>query len=170
MTDNTKTKTDRNNIRSGELAEDRSRPTGAAREAERKERVPLYKQNAVTYFNQEPGYHYRLVNDVYGRIAKFLHAGWQIVEGSVDQTYSGTKQESVQSGAQIWRTVNKDPNAPSHKAVLMCIREEDFAADQAAKQALIDEEEAAYDPEGIIRQAQLMGGRASQAKTGLKTK
>lgn len=163
-----KTSSDRTNIRSEELATTRERPTGATREVERKERVPLFKQNAMTYINQEPGWHYRLVNDVYGRISKFIQAGWQIVEGAVTGTYSGTKQEAVQSGAQIWRTVNKDPNAPSQKAVLMRIREEDFAADQAAKQALIDANEEAIDPEGIIRQAQLMGGRASQAKMGLK--
>lgn len=136
--------------------------------AERKARVPRHEQNALTFLNLDPDFKYRMVNDLPGRINSFIMAGWEIVEGDILDTYSGKGREAEsQRSSQVWRTVNKRHGAPCTDAVLMRIPLDIFNEDYAARQLEIDEAEKALDPEGIIRQAQAMGGLSSIHKRQL---
>lgn len=128
----------------------------------RAERVPLHKQNTLTLLNPDKNFAYRWVNDTYGRIEAFKCAGWEIVEGDIQHTYSGKGREiETQRGSQIWRTVNKKHDAPSKEAVLMRIPIEIFNEDQANKMEKIDADEKRIDPDGVVRKAQLMGSHVN---------
>lgn len=126
----------------------------------RKERIPLHEQNSITLLSLDPNYKYRVVNDTYGRIARFLAAGWSIVEGDIHDTYSGQgRQVEAQRSSQLWRTVNNGIDAPCKDGVFMRIPIELFNEDQAKKAERTDMEEKEIDPEGLIRKAQQLGSR-----------
>ncbi len=128
----------------------------------RKERIPVHEQNILTGLHLDKGYTYRWINDLYGRIESFKIAGWEIVEGNTQQTYSGKGQQiETQRGSQMWRVVNNRHDAPCKDAVLMRIPTELYNEDQAHKAKKIDEDEKRIDPHGVIRKAQLMGPRAN---------
>jgi len=90
----------------------------------------------------------------------FLRAGWEIVEDDISNTYSGAGREvEGQRSSQVWRTVNKDPNASSRDGVLMRIPKHLYQEDQALKDAYQDKKIADVDKTGDIRKA-----LASQAR------
>lgn len=128
----------------------------------RKERIPVHEQNILTGLNLDKGYSYRWVNDLYGRISSFQQAGWEIVEGNLQQTYSGKGQQiEAQRGSQMWRNVNQRNDAPCKDAVLMRIPVELYNEDMARQAEEVDTKEAQLDPTGVIRKAQAMGPRAN---------
>lgn len=146
-------------------AEVENRKPEAALTTEIKERVPLYKQNALDFFHREPGYRYRYVNDSYGRIDRFLRAGWAIVEGNAGDTYSGKGRSDIegQKGSQIWRVVNFDKEAVTKNAVLMRIQEEFYNEDQKAKaDRVLEKEKENLDPTGKLMSARNFGGSGSK--------
>jgi hypothetical protein len=151
------------------LLEDRSREDGLSREKMRKDRTPLYKQSAVTLKNRDPLFHYRLVNDTPGRIAAFLEAGWEIVEGDKNETYSGKgRSEGAQDGSLMKRRVNEGLTAPCHNAYVMRIPKEFFAEDQEEKNRRNEELIEDIDPSGEIRRAIILGSRANIHSIKLK--
>ncbi len=136
--------------------EDRKRELN--RNSDKKERVALHKQRTLDFFDKEPGFEYRYVNDVYGRIEMFLKAGWSLVEGDVHATYSGKGREvESQKSGHIWRVVNKGDRAVSKDAVLMKIPKEYYDSDQAEKIDRVYEAEKQLDPNGKILSARKFG-------------
>lgn len=127
-----------------------------------KERIPIYKQQALVYSTQEPGWKYRMVNDTPGRIQKFLRAGWELVKGNVADTYSGTgrKEETSASGSHISRIV--DPDNIYKDGYLMRIPMEKWLADQKAKEDILQKnEEELVDGEGRLTVARKLGPLAN---------
>lgn len=141
--------------------EDRKPETAATRAAKlKKERVPLYNQKALMYTDKEPGYTYRMVNDTPGRIQRFLKAGWELVKGAVEDTYSGKgRKEASSQGSYITRTV--DPNHQYSEGHLMRIRTELYEQDQLAKEAALDRLEEELDANGKLTIARQLGPRAN---------
>lgn len=135
---------------------DRQRPIN--RKEDKKARVPLYMQKSLAYFDPEPGYVYRFVNDVHGRISSFLRGGWSIVEGDNTDTFAGKgREEASQKSSQIWRTVNKGSDASSRDAVLMRIEEHLYNEDQLVKTKQVQENELRLDPSGKLTKARKFG-------------
>src|ERR1019366_5501665 len=56
-------------------------------------RIPMYEQNSLTFFDKDPNFAYRWVNDTYGRINSFQLAGWSLLEGDNSRTFSGKGSE-----------------------------------------------------------------------------
>lgn len=117
------------------------------------------KYSTLDYFGKDPNFHYRWVNDKYGRIPAFLRAGWQIVEGNTDDTYSGAGHNKIegQRNGQLWRSVNSQIDATSKDAVLMKIPKELFEEDQKAKEQYNHEQIHKVDEHGLIAKAMKMG-------------
>jgi len=140
---------------------DRKRPV--SREADRKARVPLHLQQTLSYFDREPGFTYRFVNDNHGRISNFLKAGWEIVEGDSSSTFSGKGREvETQKSSQVWRTVNRGTDASTRDAVLMKIPTELYEEDQTAKVSQVAANEARLDPDGKLKSARRFGSAGSK--------
>jgi hypothetical protein len=153
-----------------EELQSRQREDGSSRERMRKERTPLYVQQAVTYNNQDPNYHYRLVNDSPNRIQRFIDAGWELCMGDNRETYSGKgRQDSSNTGSLVKRTVNEDPNAPWKDAYLMRIPVELFEADQQAKHERTEEDLLDIDRTGELARALMLGSRANLVPRKAKT-
>lgn len=142
-------------------AEDRRPETSTSRENKlKKERIPLYKQQALVYTDKEPGWHYRFVNDEPGRINKFLKAGWELVKGDVEDTYSGKgRKEASSQGSYIKRIV--DPNHIYADGYLMRIPLELWQEDQKFKDAQLDRIEEDLDAGGQLTIARKLGNRAN---------
>jgi len=115
-----------------------TRQTSPTQEASaRPRRTSLSQRNRLAVKNKEPGYVYRIVNDVDDRIEDLQERGYEIVPG-----------------AKLGRVGDKrvdDPSAPGSsslisvgqgtKAVVMRIKEEYYAEDQAFKQKQVDDTE-----------------------------
>jgi len=127
------------------------------RATSRPERVPLHKQRALTA-NAKAGYEQRWVNDLPGRIDRFLKAGWTVVNGESEVTHDGLAQVESQMGSGMRRVVNQGIAAPSRHAVLMQIPTEYYEADKAEQQKLINEKEDGFDQHGIHRKSGMYGG------------
>ena len=110
------------------------RPSEASRATNRPKRVPIGTRDVLT-FARIPGYKTRVVNDVEDRIERFKAAGYEIVKSD---EMLGDRACGV-SGS-IGSEVSK-PVGAGRKGVLMKIREDWYAEDQAAKQARITEGE-----------------------------
>lgn len=152
------------------LMEDRKREDGLSREKMRKDRTPRHEQSAVTLKNRDPLFHYRLVNDTPGRIASFIEAGWEIVEGDKSETYSGKGiKEGAQDGSMMKRKVNEDPHAPCQNGYVMRILKELFLEDQEYKENKNEQMLADIDPTGEILKAIILGSRANIRSNQLKT-
>lgn len=127
-----------------------------SRAKQRPERIPLAKQRIIG-FDQRDGYVRRFVNDVPGRIASFIRAGWTIVSENGDKSHDGLAHVETQLGSAVQRVVNKGINAEARVAILMEIPKDLFDEDQAAKQDAIDKKEASFDHEGLLKAAQMYG-------------
>lgn len=115
-----------------------TRQTSQPQEASaRPRRTSLSQRNRLAVKNKEPGYVYRIVNDVDDRIEDLEERGYEIVPQ-----------------AKLGRVGDKrvdDPSAPGSsslisvgqgtKAVVMRIKEEYYAEDQAFKQKQVDDTE-----------------------------
>lgn len=142
--------------------EDRKRESGLSREKERKDRTPLYENSSMTLMNRDPNYHYRVVNDMPGRIDRFLAAGYEFAPEGLSDTYSGVgRDEGVQAQTTTKLKVNFDPSAEVKNAYLMRIPLELFEQDQKAKQDQVDQEIVDIDKDGEIMKAILLGSRAN---------
>lgn len=106
----------------------------------RPERVPLHKQN-VFIAEQREGFKRMWVNESIGTVPSYELAGWSLVIDHKMQTHDNLSQVESQFDSVVRRVVNKDPNAPCRTAVLMEMPLEMYNADQAAEQAVINEQE-----------------------------
>lgn len=95
-------------------------------------------RNVLTVKGQEPGYHYRIVNDIGDRIEEFKDRGYELVVDSKirigdrrvnSPTAEGTPQQISVGGG--------------NKAYLMRIKDEWYQEDKAAKANNVDETEKA---------------------------
>ena len=109
------------------------KPTPA--QVSRPRRTPIGRRNRLSVENRDPAYHYRIVNDVDGRVQDLLDQDYEIVldakvgDKRVDEISSlgSAKQISVGNGI---------------KAVVMKKRKDWFKDDQDLKQKEIDDLEA----------------------------
>ena len=109
------------------------KPTPA--QVSRPRRTPIGRRNRLSVENRDPAYHYRIVNDVDGRVQDLLDQDYEIVldakvgDKRVDEISSlgSAKQISVGNGI---------------KAVVMKKRKDWFQDDQDLKQKEIDDLEA----------------------------
>lgn len=107
----------------------------AQAQVSRPRRTPIGRRNRLTVENRDPNYHYRVVNDVDGRVQDLLDQDYEIVldakvgDKRVDEISSlgSAKQISVGGGL---------------KAIVMRKRKDWFSDDQALKQKEIDDLEA----------------------------
>lgn len=99
------------------------------RTTDRPNRTPVSGyRNVMTYSNKEPGYVYRFVNDLEGRIQIFLNAGYELVptgEGQVGDKRVGT---ATDMGSVVSR-----PAGGGITAYLMRIKQEWYDEDQQKK-------------------------------------
>lgn len=119
--------------------------TDTGRAKNRPARVPLHTRRALDALAR-PGFVRRFVNEDYGRVDAFIEAGWTLVTSDKNETSEVRLQDGTAVGSVVRKVVNKGSNANSKTAVLMEIPEEFFREDAQAKQAKVDEIEAAYDP------------------------
>lgn len=137
--------------------DDRVAETSINREAEEKqERVPRYKQKSLTYIKKDPNYMYRVVNDFPGRIESFKAAGWEIVKGAVNDTYSGKGRKEVDPGGSALR-LRVNPNNAYQDGVLMRIKKEWYDEDQRAKHQVQFDKEKDLDKKGQLTKARRLG-------------
>ena len=97
-------------------------------------RTPLAARKKLSVDNQDPNYHYRVVNVVDGRTEDFIDRGYEIVPAKV-----GDKR--VDSAAPIGSQSQISVGGGT-KAVVMRIRKDWYEEDQAFKQSQIDSLEA----------------------------
>lgn len=143
------------------------RDSSVSREIDHNARVPMYKQKTTDVYGfLEPGYRYRIVNDVPGRIHNFMRAGWMIAEVDIASSYSDQNHEKKpQSGSGAWRTVNDGKDAPCYDGVLMRIPLELWEQDQAAKAVEREITLNDVDPTGQVKKAMNMAVRANSHLT-----
>lgn len=88
---------------------------------------------------RDPSFQYRIVNDEGTRVADLLERGYEIVEDSETNTLGDEEAGKAQSlGSQVRRVVNRSNGV---QGVLMRIRKDYYAEDQADKQKLVDKSE-----------------------------
>lgn len=148
--------------RAGEETVERQQETGLTREKERRDRVPRHKQRALDFQDKDPNFHYRVVNDTPGKIASYLRAGWELVEGNNLSTFSGDgRAEASQAGSAITRVVNKDNAAQAKIGYLMRIPIELFEEDKLGKRRRNQQVIESVDPAGELQRALAMGSRTN---------
>lgn len=109
---------------------------------ERPTRTPVSgPRNILTVLGKDPNYVYRWVNDTDAgmRLERFKEAGWEIVNKNSDVKVG---DKVVDKGTVVGSAFTRYVGQGS-QAVLMRIPKEWYDEDQAAKQASIDEIEAA---------------------------
>lgn len=108
----------------------------------RVQRAPLGRKQILKANGKDPGFEYRFVNDEGDRIQQFLDAGWVYED---DVKVGDRRVESASSeGKHVQVNVGQ-----GKKAFLMKIPKEYFEEDQRAKQAHIDETEAAMKKDAL---------------------
>lgn len=104
---------------------------------ERKTRIPLREQKRLIGVNKEPGYMYRLVNDVEDRINSFLTAGYEIVDKTGNEV---EVDKRIQDPS--WRQSALSQSVGGGiKGYVMRIPIEWYEEDQSKKQLEIDKKE-----------------------------
>ena len=106
-----------------------------AQGAQRVKRTPIGQRNKLAVKDQDPNYHYRVVNDVMDRVEQFKEQGYEVVpETKVgDKRVDNPTNLGSASGISVGNGV---------KAVVMRQRKDWYDEDQAAKQKTIDDLEA----------------------------
>lgn len=102
------------------------------RASARPTRTPVGQRNRLSLKNKEPGYVYRVVNDIDDRVEQLLQAGYEI-----DKTQTvGDKRVDVPSAMSGGFSVGQGV-----KAYVMRQKQEWYQEDQNAKQAYVDQTE-----------------------------
>ena len=97
-------------------------------------RAPLGQRNRLSVRDQEPGFVYRIVNDVDDRIHLMQEQGYEIVSN----TKVGDKRVDLPSSAGSASVISVGQGV---KAVVMRQRKEFYDEDQLAKAQLVDSTE-----------------------------
>lgn len=115
-------------------------PTNSQPEASaRPRRTPISSRNRLEVKNKEPGYVYRIVNDVDDRIPLLQEQGYEIVPDAKIGLAGNRRVDSATAlGSSSHVSVGQGT-----KAVVMRQRDEYFREDQALKQGQVDETEQA---------------------------
>lgn len=93
----------------------------------RPKRTPVAERNKISFDHKEPGYVYRLVNDVENRLADFKAAGYEVVTG--DANVGDNEAGAASSlGSAVTKHVGNGTTA-----VLMRIKQEWYDEDQRKK-------------------------------------
>lgn len=95
-------------------------------------------RNVLTVQGKDPAYEYRIVNDEGDRVAQFEAQGYEIVSDSTVKVGDRRVANPTKEGAAVQISVGG-----GMKAYVMRIKKEFYAEDQAAKQAQVNEQEAA---------------------------
>ena len=97
-------------------------------------RTPIGQRNRLSVRDQEPGFVYRIVNDVDDRVHLMQEQGYEIVSN----TKVGDKRVDLPPSAGSASVVSVGQGT---KAVVMRQRKEFYDEDQAAKASLVDSTE-----------------------------
>jgi len=100
-------------------------------------RVPVSQRNVLTVKGKDPAYEYRVVNDIDDRIAQFLEGGYELVDK--DSHDVGDKRVSQGTSVGSKKVFSVGQGVKGH---LMRIPKELFQEDQAAKQRIVNLQEA----------------------------
>lgn len=107
--------------------------------AQRPKRVPIHAQRDQMTTDQRPGFIRRWVNDVPGRVEKFLRGGYEIVKNDdVKVGDGGVTDNNIALGTGARKNVGRTRIGDGTHAVLMEIPEDLYEEDQKAKQAVVD--------------------------------
>lgn len=98
----------------------------------RVKRTPLTVRNRLSVKDKEPGYVYRIVNDVDDRIEQFIEQGYEIDQKNAGKV--GDKRVDTASGLG---SVPSFSVGQGTKAVVMRIKQEWYDEDQRVKQAYV---------------------------------
>lgn len=104
----------------------------------RPQRTPIGQRNILTVKGKEPGYEYRIVNDIDDRIEQFKEAGYELV--AEDAAKVGDKRVNAASATGSVKEISVGQGT---KAYLMRIKSEYFEEDKARKLAQVKEIERA---------------------------
>lgn len=95
----------------------------------RPKRTPINKRDILSVKGKEPGYHYRIVNDIGDRTQSFVDAGYEFVDASSVTIGDKRVNRASPEGSKAQVSVGA-----GQKAYLMRIKQEWYDEDQAAKQ------------------------------------
>lgn len=114
------------------------RPIGSKNRTDRPKRLSYAeRRNTLTYDGKDKDYHYRVVNDVDGRVEKLESFGYECVQKD-GQLGDPTADGSTSLGSTITK-----PVGGGKTGVLMRTKLEDYEEDQADKQRMeVDAKEA----------------------------
>ena len=110
----------------------------------RVKRVPVGVRNKIHVDNQDPNYHYRIVNVIDARIPMFEDAGYEVAPNQPIGHRAADSPSSLGSAPSI--SVGQGTHA-----VLMRQPIEWYREDQKRKQDAIDEQEASMKSEAVNR-------------------
>lgn len=107
---------------------------------DRPKRVPIHEQRDQLSTEQKPGFVRRWVNDIPGRVERFLKGGYEIVrDDDVKVGDDGVTDNNIALGSGARKNVGRTRAGEGTQAVLMEIPKELYEEDQKAKQAKVDE-------------------------------
>jgi hypothetical protein len=104
----------------------------------RAKRIPVGTRNRLEVVNKQPGFHYRVVNDVGARVQQFMDAGYEIVP-TTEAYVALTRVDQVSPEG----TANALAVGGGQRGFLMKIPKDFYDEDQKAKQQIIEQREAA---------------------------
>lgn len=109
-------------------------------------RRPSLKPKGRMYVaGKDPDYEYRFVNNIDGKVEQRAEDGWEIVT-KAELKQVGERRVDVPSTEGSNQEVHV---GHGHRAVLMKIRKDWYAEDQAAKQQAVDDKEALTKQEAL---------------------
>jgi hypothetical protein len=107
--------------------------------ATRPKRVPIHEQRDQMSVDKREGFVRRWVNDLPGRVEKFLRAGYDVVKDDEVKVGEGGVTDSNKAlGTGARKDVGRTRGGDGPQAVLMEIPQELYEEDQKAKQAAVD--------------------------------
>ena len=120
-----------------------ARTTSTAEASARPRRTPLTRRNRLSVQNKEPGFVYRIVNDVDDRVSQMQESGYELCEKA---QVGAIGDKRVDNTASIGSIAHFSVGQGT-KAVVMRIRDEWYKEDQTVKQQEVNAIEAAMNQE-----------------------
>jgi hypothetical protein len=115
-----------------------------AKREERAERVPLgIKRKKLDVANRDPGFVYRWINDIGGRLIDAERGGYEFVTSDAKAGQADVANRNSSVGDRMSKIVGKNDSGHPITAFLMRIRKEWYDADQNAKKARLAATDAA---------------------------
>lgn len=110
----------------------------------RVKRTPVGNRNVLTVRGKDPAYVYRIVNDEGDRVEIFKEAGYETVDAATHQVGDKRVNRTAPEGSIARAFVGG-----GRQGVVMRIRKDWYEEDEAARQALISEQENRQRPENL---------------------